>query len=99
MSARVYLLLDIMEDKAAHALQVLQNKTGVVADRLEGHPNFMVIIEAADRERLVGLMMPILDSLDSITKDVHMLVRRENELVPHFLGAGAAHTYQKQSVN
>lgn len=100
MSARVYMLLDILEGKSADAMQILQTVDGVVAaDRLEGHPNILVIIEAADRQGLVELMMPVLDSLDRITEDVHLLVNRESQALPCFFNVGAAESYQKQSVN
>lgn len=75
MSARVYMLLDILEDKYAYALQILKTIAGVViADTLEGHPNTLVILEAPDRQRLVELMMPVLGSVDHVTEDVHLLV-------------------------
>jgi hypothetical protein len=99
MSAKAYMLLDILEDKSAQALQVLQTIKGVVADTLEGHPNIMVIIEAADRQKLVELMMPVLDSVDCIAKDVHLLVNRENKLAPYYVSVGDAMYLQEQSVN
>ncbi|MHB8104941.1 MAG: hypothetical protein ACYDG5_05305 [Dehalococcoidales bacterium] len=100
MNARVYMLLDIMEDKAAYAMEILRAVKGVViADTLEGHPNFLVIMEAVDRQRLVELMMPVLDSLDHVTENVHLLVNRENKLVPCFLGVDSIELLQKQSVN
>jgi hypothetical protein len=93
------MLLDILEDKSAQALQVLQTIKGVVADTLEGHPNIMVIIEAADRKRLVELMMPVLDSVDCLAKDVHLLVNRENKPAPCLLNTMNVGVLQKQSVN
>lgn len=100
MSARVYMMLDILEGKSASAMQILKNITGVVmADALEGHPNILVVIEAADRQRLVELIMPVLDSIERITKDIHLLVNRENSLASCFVNAGELATYQKQSIN
>jgi hypothetical protein len=75
MSARVYMLLDILEDKYAYTLQILKTIAGVViADSLEGHPNTLVMLEAPDRQRLVELMMPVLGSVDHLTQDLHLLV-------------------------
>ena len=75
MSSRVYILLDILEDKYVYAQQILNKITGVViADTLEGHPNTMVIMEAPDRQKLVELMMPVLGSVDHVTEDLHLLV-------------------------
>jgi hypothetical protein len=100
MSARVYMLLDIMEGNSTYAIQTLRSTEGVViADTLEGHPNILVIIEAPDRQRLVELMMPVLGSVDHITEDLHLLVTRENSLPPRFFDAGSMKSYTKQSVN
>ncbi len=100
MNARAYMLLDILEGKTADAMQILKNIGGVViADTLEGHPNILVMLEAADRQTLVELMMPVLDSIDRITEDVHLLVNRENKLAPCFIETGNVAVYQKQSVN
>lgn len=75
MSARVYMLLDIREEKHEYALQILQNIGGVIMmDTLEGHPNVIAVVEAPDRQRLVEVIMPVLGSVDRVTEDVHLLV-------------------------
>jgi hypothetical protein len=75
MSARVYMLLDIREDKYEYALQILKDIDGVLmTDPLEGHPNIIVVVEAPDRQRLVEMLMPVLGSVDRVTEDVHLLV-------------------------
>jgi hypothetical protein len=75
MSARVYMLLDIQEEKFGYALQMLENIGGVIVmDTLEGHPNVIVVVEAPDRQRLVEMIMPVLGSVDRVTDDVHLLV-------------------------
>ncbi len=100
MNSRVYMLLDILENKSAHAMQILETLKGVIAaDTLEGHPNLLVVIEASNRQNLVEKMMPVLDSLDRVAEDVHLLMSRESELLPHFLDTGVMAAYQKQSVN
>jgi len=77
MSSRVYILLDILEDKYTSALNILKKISGVViADTLEGHPNTLVIMEAPDRQKLVDRMMPVLGSVDRVTEDLHLLVSR-----------------------
>ncbi len=99
MNARVYMLLDILEGKAAQAMQILKTIAGIViADTLEGHPNVLVVIEAADRQKLVELIMPVLDSVERITEDVHLLMNRENKISP-FIGVNDAKSYQEQAVN
>ena len=100
MSARVYMLLDILEEKYNYALQILQTITGVViADTLEGHPNTLVIVEAPDRQRLVELMLPVLGSVDRVTEDLHLLVNREDRLTPRFADSVIMKSYEKQAVN
>lgn len=100
MNSRVYMLLDILENKSAHAMQMLQTLKGVIAaDILEGHPNLLVVIEASNRENLVEKMMPVLNSLDRLAEDVHLLMSRESELLPHFLDTGVMVAYQRQSAN
>jgi hypothetical protein len=99
MNARVYMLLDILEDKYTYALQILQNLTGVViADTLEGHPNTLVMVEAPDRQRLVELIMPVLGSVDRVTADLHLLVNREDRLAPRFVDSVGMKSYEKQAV-
>jgi len=93
------MLLDILEEKVAYVMGILKSIGGVViADKLEGHPNTLVIMEAADRQRLVELVMPVLDSIDRITGDVHLLVNRENVPALCFHSINVE-SLQKQSVN
>ena len=100
MSARVYMLLDILESKYTCAHQILQTIAGVViADKLEGHPNTLVIVEAPDRQRLVELMMPVLGSVDRVTEDLHLLVSREDRSTPCFVDFVSMKSYERQAVN
>lgn len=100
MSSRVYMLLDIVEEKYNYALQTLRAIAGVViADTLEGHPNIIVIVEAPDRPRLVELMMPVLGSVDCVTEDLHLLVNREDSLAPLLFDSVSTRSYEKQAVN
>jgi hypothetical protein len=83
MSARVYLLLDILEEKFPNALQTIQNIPMVAAvDELEGHPNIMVIIEAPDRQHLVEILIPVLNSVDRVTNDVRFMINQETGRTP-----------------
>jgi hypothetical protein len=81
MSVRAYMLLDIMDRSCEYAVQMLRSRAEVVlADRLEGYPNIIAIVEAADRQNLAEAMMPILECIDGITEDLHLLVTRDNEI-------------------
>jgi hypothetical protein len=73
------MLLDIVKEKISYAMETIRNLKGVIdVDTLEGHPNIFVIVEASDRQRLFDLMMPVLDSVDHVTENVHLLVNRGN---------------------
>ena len=81
MCSRAYLMLDIIEDKVPYALQALQSALRVVAvDRLEGHPNVLVIIEAEDRQQMADAMIPVLDSVERTAKDVHILINQNSNI-------------------
>jgi len=100
MSARVYMLLDILDDKYASALQILKTIAGVViADTLEGHPNTLVMLEAPDRQRLVELMMPVLGSVDHVTEDVHLLVSQADRPKVRFAEPVSAKPYGAPVMN
>ena len=84
MRSRAYLMLDIIEDKVPYALQALQSARRVAAvDRLEGHPNVMVVIEAADRQEMAEAVMPVLESVERAAKDVHILINQNGNVLSH----------------
>lgn len=81
MRVRAYMLLDIVDRSCEYAVQMLRSRAGVVlADRLEGYPNIIAVIEAADRQSLAEAIMPVLDCIDGITENLHLLVTRDNEI-------------------
>jgi hypothetical protein len=96
MSARVYIVLDILEVNLERVLKELQNLKGIVVDKLEGHPNTMVIIEAPDRQKLAERLMPVLNFTDDITRNIHLVMSRENVSIPNFQ---SALVYEPASVN
>jgi ACT domain-containing protein len=68
MSARVYVLLDVMEDKPDQVVRVLQGKTGVkMVDVLEGSPNVIMLIQARDRQQLAELTIQAITSTETMT--------------------------------
>jgi hypothetical protein len=80
MSARAYVLFEIVDGNREYAAQMLRSQTGVVfADRLEGHPDIIAMVEAPNRQRLAEAMMPVIGCIDGITEDLHLLVTRDNE--------------------
>ena len=83
MSARAYMLLDIVDRSCEYAVQMLRSRTEVIlADRLEGYPNIIAVVEAADRQSLAEAIMPVLGCIDGITEYLHLLVTQDNEISP-----------------
>ena len=85
MNARAYLLLEITDGSSEHAVKILRSRVGVVlADRLEGNPNIIVMVEAPDRKRLAEVIMQAIGCIDSITEDLHLLVTQTKEILPTY---------------
>lgn len=58
MSARVYVLLDVMEGRANQVAKSLRSKCGVLmADVLENPSDVIVVVEAPERQRLTELVL------------------------------------------
>jgi hypothetical protein len=75
------MLLDIVDRSCEHAVQMLRSTAQVIlADRLEGYPNIIAMVEAADRQSLAEAVMPALDCIDGITENLHLLVTRDDEI-------------------
>jgi len=86
MSVRAYMLLDIVDRSCKYAVQMLQSRTEVIlADRLEGYPNVIAMVEAADRQSLAEAIMPVLGCINGITEDLSLLVTQDNEISPDLL--------------
>ena len=80
------MLLDIVDRRCEYAVQMLRSRTEVIlADRLEGYPNIIAIVEAADRRSLAEAMMPVLGCIDGITEYLRLLVTQDKEISPDFL--------------
>jgi hypothetical protein len=81
MSVRVYMLLDIVDRSREYALEMLRSQAQVVlADGLEGCPNIIATVEAADRPSLAAAVMPVLDCLDGITEGLRLLVTQDGQI-------------------
>jgi len=79
MSARAYILLDIVDGKSEQVAEVLQHIPGVViSDCLEGRPDVLVLVEASDRPKLAELLMPVLSAIDNVTEGLRLLVSRDS---------------------
>jgi hypothetical protein len=86
MSVRAYMLLDIVDRDCEYAVKMLRSRAEVIlADRLEGYPNVIAIVEAADRQSLAEAIMPVLGCIDGITEDLRLLVTQDDEISPDLL--------------
>ncbi len=78
MSARVYLLLDVVGGSGEKVASTLRRMPGVVlADSLEGRPDVLALLEAPGRMKLAELLMSVLARVDSVVEDLRMLVARD----------------------
>jgi len=78
MSARVYLLLDVLNGESDQVAQNLRGNPGVViAEPLEGPPDVMAVIEAPDRQKLAQLAIGAISLVEGMTKGVRLLVARD----------------------
>jgi hypothetical protein len=86
MSTRAYMLLDIVDRSCEYAVQMLRSRAEVIlADRLEGYPNVIAMVEASDRQSLAEAIMPVLGCIDGITEGLRMLVTQDDEISLDFL--------------
>jgi hypothetical protein len=90
MSVRAYMLLDIADRSCEYAVRELRSKTEVIlADRLEGYPNLITMVEAADRQSLAEAIIPVLDCIDGIAEDLRLLITRDGD-IPASVASGSA---------
>jgi len=74
VSARAYLLLNIVQGKSEEAARILLDEVGVVAvDMLEGPPDIIVLIEASGRSTLARLTVRAIASVEALTEDIQLL--------------------------
>ena len=97
MSARVYVLLDVTEDKVAQVVRALRGRDGVkMVDELEGLPNVIMMIQARDRQQLAELTVQALASTETMTEGMQLLPSRDGcSTCPPF-GMGEYHTASRQ---
>ena len=73
-------MLDIVQGSSEYAIHMLLLQSGIVfADRLDGHPDIVAIIEASDRRALVAMLIPVINKINGIAKDLKLLVSQDNE--------------------
>ncbi len=74
MSARVYILLDVVAGTSGQVTEALRGKPGVVmADPLEGPPDVILVLEAPKRRKLAELTIQALASVEIVTEGMRLL--------------------------
>ena len=74
MSARAYILLDIVDGRAEQAIKALRNSPGVITvETLEGPPDVVIVMEARERQELARLSVQALALVEKITEHVSLL--------------------------
>jgi hypothetical protein len=97
MSVRAYMLLDIADRSCEYAVQMLRSKAEVIlADRLEGYPNLIAMVEAANRQSLAEAIIPVLDCIDGIAEDLRLLVTQDGEISPALLAASGSTSHKRR---
>jgi hypothetical protein len=97
MSVRAYMLLDIVDRNCECAVELLRSRAEVIlADRLEGYPNIIAVVEAADRQSLAKAIMPVLRCLDGIAEYLNLLVTRANEIPPDLLASSNSTPHKRK---
>ena len=82
MSARVYILVSIVNENCDEVAQTLHHQTGVMAvDLLEGPPDLLMVLEAPDRDSLAQLTMKVIASIETEVEDMHVLPVRDDSVM------------------
>jgi len=88
VGVRAYMLLDIVDRNCEYAVRMLRSRAEVtLADRLEGYPNIIAMVETEDRQSLAEAIMRVLGYIDGITEHLHLLMTRDNEISPALLAS------------
>jgi hypothetical protein len=74
MNARVYVLLDVVQEELAEVALTLRGRPGVaMLDVVEGPPDIIMVVEAHGRRRLADLTINAISSIENMTKDLKLL--------------------------
>lgn len=74
MNARVYVLLDVVQEELGEVARTLRGRPGVaMLDVVEGPPDIIMVIEARGQRRLADLTIKAISSIESMTKELQLL--------------------------
>ena len=78
MSAKAYVLLNVVQEKQEQVVQALRGKSGVLmVDAVEGPPDVIVVLGARGRQRLARLTIQALASVETMTEGLQLLPTRD----------------------
>ena len=74
MSARVYIVINTIDNKSEQIAPILKTKAGVtIVDVLEGSPSLIMMLEAESRQELADLAVRAIASVEAVTKSLQLL--------------------------
>jgi len=77
MSAKAYVLLNVVHEKQQQVVRALRGKPGVLmVDVLEGPPDVIVVLGARDRQKLAELTVQALALVEAMTEELQLLPTR-----------------------
>ncbi len=81
MGSRLYLLLETVNGHSQEVAQVIKLNPGVVTvDLVEGKPDIIAVMEAADRQELAQLLMQVISCVENTTEDARILPIRDDSI-------------------
>ena len=77
MSAKAYVLLNVVHEKQQQVVRALRGKPGVLmVDVLEGPPDVVIVLGARDRQKLAELTVQALALVEAMTEELQLLPTR-----------------------
>ena len=74
MSAKAYVLLNVVHEKQEQVVRALRGKLGVLmVDVVEGPPDVVVVLEARNRQKLAKLTVQALALVETMTEELQLL--------------------------
>lgn len=93
MSAKAYVLLNVVHEKQQQVVRALRGKLGVLmVDVVEGPPDVVVVLGARGRQRLAKLTIEALASVEAMTEGLQLLPTRNR------LGARGVRKWETQEI-
>ena len=87
MADKVYILLDIVNGKTNRVVQVMRETPGVVTvEELEGPPDVILVMEAAERRQLAKLAIQALALVGTMAERIQLLPINEKTSSPAITG-------------